>query len=234
MPCGAQRTEDPTSSRAGPSPASSSAPSSSRGCSTPAAAPAASWRRYRQPHHLPCLESGWGEQANGGHAPLRVVPADPAFGSGVGGEDFRGPGPHGADVSSTPSGCRVPSPSSDPAPGPPHAHCNPRPARRSSCRPSLCAWPSSSACWCRLSGSTPRCASSPGCTSSSSPSSGTLIRAEWTAVPGQPLGRASFPTPLSVYPSDDAPGDPDSARLLGALLAEPGFGTKCMKDALEP
>ncbi|KYO42635.1 ATP-binding cassette sub-family A member 1 isoform A [Alligator mississippiensis] len=34
--------------------------------------------------------------------------------------------------------------------------------------------------------------------------------------------------------SDDAPGDPDSACLLGALLAEPGFGTKCMKDALEP
>ncbi|XP_064353466.1 phospholipid-transporting ATPase ABCA7 isoform X1 [Dromaius novaehollandiae] len=33
--------------------------------------------------------------------------------------------------------------------------------------------------------------------------------------------------------SDDAPGDPDTARLLGALLAEPGFGTKCMKDAGE-
>ncbi|XP_019393966.1 PREDICTED: ATP-binding cassette sub-family A member 7 [Crocodylus porosus] len=34
--------------------------------------------------------------------------------------------------------------------------------------------------------------------------------------------------------SNDAPGDPDSVRLLGALLAEPGFGTKCMKDASEP
>ncbi|XP_074834153.1 phospholipid-transporting ATPase ABCA7 isoform X2 [Carettochelys insculpta] len=33
--------------------------------------------------------------------------------------------------------------------------------------------------------------------------------------------------------SDDSPGDPDSAQLLGALLAEPGFGTKCMRDALE-
>ncbi|KAM9265335.1 phospholipid-transporting ATPase ABCA7 [Morus bassanus] len=33
--------------------------------------------------------------------------------------------------------------------------------------------------------------------------------------------------------SNDAPGDPDTARLLGALLAEPGFGTKCMKDAGE-
>ncbi|KAF1431869.1 ATP-binding cassette sub-family A member 1, partial [Spheniscus magellanicus] len=33
--------------------------------------------------------------------------------------------------------------------------------------------------------------------------------------------------------SNDAPGDPDTARLLGALLAEPGFGTKCMKDAEE-
>uniref|UniRef100_A0A8C3FS21 ABC transporter domain-containing protein n=1 Tax=Chrysemys picta bellii TaxID=8478 RepID=A0A8C3FS21_CHRPI len=28
-------------------------------------------------------------------------------------------------------------------------------------------------------------------------------------------------------------GTPDSAQLLGALLAEPGFGTKCMRDALE-
>ncbi|XP_025920538.1 ATP-binding cassette sub-family A member 7 [Apteryx rowi] len=36
-----------------------------------------------------------------------------------------------------------------------------------------------------------------------------------------------------TFLSDDAPGDPDSARLLGALLAEPGFGTKCMKDAGE-
>ncbi|XP_064325807.1 phospholipid-transporting ATPase ABCA7 [Phalacrocorax carbo] len=33
--------------------------------------------------------------------------------------------------------------------------------------------------------------------------------------------------------SNDAPGDPDTARLLDALLAEPGFGTKCMKDAGE-
>uniref|UniRef100_A0A8C0G7B1 P-type phospholipid transporter n=1 Tax=Chelonoidis abingdonii TaxID=106734 RepID=A0A8C0G7B1_CHEAB len=33
--------------------------------------------------------------------------------------------------------------------------------------------------------------------------------------------------------SDDSPGDPDSAPLLRALLAEPGFGTKCMRDALE-
>ncbi|XP_066061896.1 phospholipid-transporting ATPase ABCA7 isoform X2 [Chamaea fasciata] len=30
--------------------------------------------------------------------------------------------------------------------------------------------------------------------------------------------------------SNDAPGDPDTARLLDALLAEPGFGTKCMKE----
>ncbi|KAM6235913.1 phospholipid-transporting ATPase ABCA7 [Porphyrio hochstetteri] len=33
--------------------------------------------------------------------------------------------------------------------------------------------------------------------------------------------------------SNDAPGDPDTAQLLGALLAEPGFGTQCMKDAEE-
>lgn len=33
--------------------------------------------------------------------------------------------------------------------------------------------------------------------------------------------------------SNDAPGDPDTAQLLAALLAEPGFGTKCMKDAEE-
>ncbi|NXR12958.1 ABCA1 protein, partial [Semnornis frantzii] len=33
--------------------------------------------------------------------------------------------------------------------------------------------------------------------------------------------------------SNDAPGDPDTARLLAALLAEPGFGTECMKDAGE-
>ncbi|KAM6294790.1 LOW QUALITY PROTEIN: phospholipid-transporting ATPase ABCA7 [Aegotheles albertisi] len=30
--------------------------------------------------------------------------------------------------------------------------------------------------------------------------------------------------------SDDAPGDPSTERLVAALLAEPGFGTKCMKD----
>ncbi|NXI20412.1 ABCA1 protein, partial [Irena cyanogastra] len=30
--------------------------------------------------------------------------------------------------------------------------------------------------------------------------------------------------------SNDAPGDPETARLLDALLAEPGFGTKCMKE----
>ncbi|NXK96435.1 ABCA1 protein, partial [Formicarius rufipectus] len=35
----------------------------------------------------------------------------------------------------------------------------------------------------------------------------------------------------SVSPgSNDAPGDPDTSRLLDALLAEPGFGTKCMKE----
>ncbi|KAM8986810.1 phospholipid-transporting ATPase ABCA7 isoform 1-T1 [Ara ararauna] len=33
--------------------------------------------------------------------------------------------------------------------------------------------------------------------------------------------------------SNDAPGDPDASRLLSALLAEPGFGTECMKDAGE-
>uniref|UniRef100_A0A8V1AE68 P-type phospholipid transporter n=2 Tax=Gallus gallus TaxID=9031 RepID=A0A8V1AE68_CHICK len=31
--------------------------------------------------------------------------------------------------------------------------------------------------------------------------------------------------------SNDAPGDADTSRLLAALLAEPGFGTACMKDA---
>ncbi|NXM87107.1 ABCA1 protein, partial [Oenanthe oenanthe] len=36
-------------------------------------------------------------------------------------------------------------------------------------------------------------------------------------------------TPVSPG-SNDAPGDPDTARLLDALLAEPGFGTKCMKE----
>nr|XP_041566914.1 phospholipid-transporting ATPase ABCA7 isoform X2 [Taeniopygia guttata] len=33
-----------------------------------------------------------------------------------------------------------------------------------------------------------------------------------------------------TFVSNDAPGDPDTARLLEALLAEPGFGTKCMKE----
>ncbi|NWS77929.1 ABCA1 protein, partial [Crotophaga sulcirostris] len=33
--------------------------------------------------------------------------------------------------------------------------------------------------------------------------------------------------------SNDAPGDPDTAQLLDALLDEPGFGTKCMKGAGE-
>ncbi|NWH74855.1 ABCA1 protein, partial [Piaya cayana] len=33
--------------------------------------------------------------------------------------------------------------------------------------------------------------------------------------------------------SNDAPGDPDTSQLLDALLAEPGFGTKCMKGAAE-
>ncbi|XP_030822434.1 phospholipid-transporting ATPase ABCA7 isoform X2 [Camarhynchus parvulus] len=52
-----------------------------------------------------------------------------------------------------------------------------------------------------------------------------------------PFGR--YP-PLQLQPwmygqqftffSNDAPGDPDTARLLEALLAEPGFGTKCMKE----
>lgn len=53
--------------------------------------------------------------------------------------------------------------------------------------------------------------------------------------------RPFFP-PVSLVPShlhqlnpvspgsNDAPGDPDTARLLEALLAEPGFGTKCMKE----
>ncbi|XP_068030105.1 phospholipid-transporting ATPase ABCA7 isoform X1 [Anomalospiza imberbis] len=52
-----------------------------------------------------------------------------------------------------------------------------------------------------------------------------------------PFGR--YP-PLQLQPwmygqqftffSNDAPGDPDTARLLDVLLAEPGFGTKCMKE----
>ncbi|XP_068276846.1 phospholipid-transporting ATPase ABCA7 [Nyctibius grandis] len=33
--------------------------------------------------------------------------------------------------------------------------------------------------------------------------------------------------------SDDAPGDPDTAGLVAALLGEPGFGTQCMRDAAE-
>ncbi|XP_068012331.1 phospholipid-transporting ATPase ABCA7 isoform X1 [Melanerpes formicivorus] len=53
-----------------------------------------------------------------------------------------------------------------------------------------------------------------------------------------PFGR--YP-PLRLHPwmygqqftffSNDAPGDPGTAQLLAALLAEPGFGTECMKDA---
>ncbi|KAM8795014.1 LOW QUALITY PROTEIN: phospholipid-transporting ATPase ABCA7 [Eudromia elegans] len=49
--------------------------------------------------------------------------------------------------------------------------------------------------------------------------------------------RPSMYGPQFTFFSDDAPGDPDTARLLGALLAEPGFGTECMKgegDALGP
>ncbi|XP_036255443.1 LOW QUALITY PROTEIN: phospholipid-transporting ATPase ABCA7 [Molothrus ater] len=52
-----------------------------------------------------------------------------------------------------------------------------------------------------------------------------------------PFGR--YP-PLQLQPwmygqqftffSNDAPGDADTSRLLEALLAEPGFGTKCMKE----
>ncbi|NWR58998.1 ABCA1 protein, partial [Bucorvus abyssinicus] len=55
-----------------------------------------------------------------------------------------------------------------------------------------------------------------------------------------PFGRSP---PLRLQPwmygqqftffSNDAPGDPDTAELLAALLAEPGFGTKCMKDGGE-
>ncbi|XP_075300324.1 phospholipid-transporting ATPase ABCA7 isoform X3 [Opisthocomus hoazin] len=37
-----------------------------------------------------------------------------------------------------------------------------------------------------------------------------------------------------TFLSDDAPGDPDTARLRDALLAEPGFGTECVRDAGEP
>lgn len=39
--------------------------------------------------------------------------------------------------------------------------------------------------------------------------------------------------PQLTFISDDSPGDTDSARLLEALLDDPGFGTKCMRDAPE-
>ncbi|XP_025894553.1 ATP-binding cassette sub-family A member 7 [Nothoprocta perdicaria] len=49
--------------------------------------------------------------------------------------------------------------------------------------------------------------------------------------------RPSMYGPQFTFFSDDAPGDPNTARLLAALLAEPGFGTECMKgegDAAGP
>ncbi|NWR80571.1 ABCA1 protein, partial [Centropus unirufus] len=48
--------------------------------------------------------------------------------------------------------------------------------------------------------------------------------------PPCPLLPCSHHLPPASPGSNDAPGDPDTARLLHALLAEPGFGTKCMKD----
>lgn len=42
--------------------------------------------------------------------------------------------------------------------------------------------------------------------------------------------RSRCPTRVP-FCSNDAPGDADTSRLLAALLAEPGFGTACMKDA---
>ncbi|XP_042335728.1 phospholipid-transporting ATPase ABCA1-like [Sceloporus undulatus] len=39
--------------------------------------------------------------------------------------------------------------------------------------------------------------------------------------------------PQFTFFSDDSPGDPGSAHLLKALLDDPGFGTKCMKDKAE-
>lgn len=44
--------------------------------------------------------------------------------------------------------------------------------------------------------------------------------------------RSRRPTPVP-FCSNDAPGDADTSRLLAALLAEPGFGTACMKDEAE-
>lgn len=52
-------------------------------------------------------------------------------------------------------------------------------------------------------------------------------------TPCPPSHPPKMPSHTSAPCSDDAPGDPDTARLLGALLAEPGFGTKCMKEAAE-
>ncbi|NWY05107.1 ABCA1 protein, partial [Nothoprocta ornata] len=50
----------------------------------------------------------------------------------------------------------------------------------------------------------------------------------WVSPP-EPRDRCRRRTaPLCPY-SNDAPGDPDTVRLLAALLAEPGFGTECMK-----
>lgn len=97
---------------------------------------------------------------------------------------------------------------------------------RSSSPPSSSASRCSSASSCLPSGSTRPCSSSPGCTGSSSPFSG---------VSPSPLPAVSLVPQChqltSVSPgSNDAPGDPDTARLLEALLAEPGFGTKCMKE----
>ncbi|XP_053160051.1 phospholipid-transporting ATPase ABCA7 isoform X2 [Hemicordylus capensis] len=39
--------------------------------------------------------------------------------------------------------------------------------------------------------------------------------------------------PQLTFFSDESPGDADSAPLLGALLDDPGFGTKCMRDTSE-
>lgn len=52
-------------------------------------------------------------------------------------------------------------------------------------------------------------------------------------TPCPPSHPPEMPSHTSAPCSDDAPGDPDTAQLLGALLAEPGFGTKCMKEAAE-
>lgn len=57
----------------------------------------------------------------------------------------------------------------------------------------------------------------------------TFFRCVPGALPPSPPAATTQLTPGSLG-SNDAPGDPDTARLLGALLAEPGFGTKCMKE----